>query len=106
MDSFGRVSGNAVIVRLEKGFHLVERPPRGFVFVIIVREEYVGEVNLAAWDVDQLKSVDEGLVEAIDVVVIGRANNWGEGSLGLRKEIFCVLGGGHCTDDKETGAVL
>ena len=39
-----------------------------------------------------MKCVDEHLVEALDVVVVRRANDKGEGRLGLCKEIFHVLG--------------
>ena len=55
-------------------------------FVLVVGEEDIGEVEFSAWDVNRLEGVDEGLVEALDVVAIGRAENAGEGRLGLRKE--------------------
>ena len=42
-----------------------------------------------------MQCVDERLIEALDVVVVRRANNRGEGRLGLREEIFCVLWGSH-----------
>ena len=48
MEGVGRFDGDAVVVRLEEGFHLVKRPPRVLVFVIDVGEEDVEEVNLAA----------------------------------------------------------
>ena len=102
-DGFGRVGGDVVVIRLEGGFHSVERPPRVLVFVIVVGEEDIGEVNLAAWDVNRLEDVDEGLIEAINVVVVGSADDGGEGRLEFREEIFCVLGGGHCADDEEAG---
>ena len=72
--------------------------------MIVVGEEDVGEANLAAQDVNKLESVDEGLVELLDVVVVGRADDRGEGRLSFCEEIFSVLGGGHCADDKETRA--
>ena len=71
--------------------------------MIAVGEEDAGEVDFAAWDVDQLEGVDKGLVEALDIVVVGRDEDGGEGCLGFREGIFCVLGGGHCADD-EAGA--
>ena len=45
-----------------------------------------------------MQCVDERLVEALDVVVVRRANNGGAGCLGLRKDIFSVLGGGRGSD--------
>ena len=45
-----------------------------------------------------MECVDERLVEALDVVIVRRANNGGEGRLGLCKEIFCALGGSHGSD--------
>ena len=45
-----------------------------------------------------MQCVDERLVEALDVVVIRRADNRGEGHLGLREEIFRVFGGSHGSD--------
>ena len=72
--------------------------------MIAVGEEDVGEVNFPARDVDRLESVDGGLVEAIDVVVVGCADDGGKGRLGFREEIFCVLGGGRCADAEEMGA--
>ena len=68
--------------------------------MIVVREENVGEIDRAARDVDQLECVDERLVEAFDVVVVWRANDGGDGRLGLREEIFCVLRGCHGSDSK------
>ena len=35
-DGVSRVGGDAVVVRLERGFHLVERPSHVLVFVIVV----------------------------------------------------------------------
>ena len=63
-------------------------------------------VSIRFNDVDQLECIDEGLVEAFDVVFVGRAVKGGEGRLGLREEIFRVLMGGHGSDDKgeEDGA--
>ena len=61
-DSVDRVGGDAVVVRHEGGFHSVEQPPRVFVFVIVVGEEDVGEVNLVAMDVVGLEIVDKGFV--------------------------------------------
>ena len=97
----GRVSENAVVIGLEGSFHAVELPPCVIGLVVVVGEEDIGEVDLAAWDVDQLEGVDEGLVEELDVVVFGRANNGRKGRLGLHKEIFRILGGGHGADDEE-----
>ena len=47
-----------------------------------------------------MECVDERLFEAFDVVIVRRAHDKGEGHLGLHKEIFCVLGGGHGSDNK------
>ena len=81
----GCVSGDAVVVRLEGGFHTFESPVPVLGLVIVFGEENVGEIDCAAWDIDRLGCVDEGLVEAFEVVVVGRANNGGEGCLGLRE---------------------
>ena len=91
-DIVGYVGGNAVVVRLEGGFHLVEQPSSVLVFIIIVGEEDDGEVNLATLDVNRLESVDKGFIEPLEVVVVGRTNNGGEVLLGFREEIFCVFG--------------
>ena len=48
-----------------------------------------------------MEGVDKGLVETIDVVVVGRADYGGEGHLGLREENFRILGGGNGADDEE-----
>ena len=74
--------------------------------MFVVQEENVREIDRAARDVDQLECVDKGLVEAFDVFVVGRADNGGEGRLGLCEEIFLVLRGGHGSDDEgdEEGA--
>ena len=69
--------------------------------MVVVREEDIGEVDLAAWDINRLEGVDEGLVEALDVVVFGRVSDGGEGRLGLRKDSFCILWGGHGADDEK-----
>ena len=53
-----------------------------------------------------MEGVDEGLIEALDVVVVGRARDGGGGRLGLREEIFHILGGGHGADDEEGGKGL
>ena len=71
--------------------------------VVVVGEEDIVEVNLSAWGVNRLEGVDKGLVEALDIVVVGRDEDGGEGLLGFREGIFCVLGGSHCADD-EAGA--
>ena len=47
-DGVGRVSGDVVVIKIEGGFHLVKRPPRVLVIVIVVGEENIGEVDLAA----------------------------------------------------------
>ena len=47
-----------------------------------------------------MECVDKRLVEVLDVVVVRRANDGGEGRLGLREEIFRVLGGSHGYDGK------
>ena len=73
------------------------------VFVIVFGEEDVKEVDLAARDVDRLDSVDEGFVEPLDVIIVRRADDGGEGRLGFCEEIVCVLGSGHCSDDELTG---
>ena len=46
-----------------------------------------------------MEGVDKGLVEALDVFIVGRDDNGGEGCLGLREEIFRILGGGHGAND-------
>ena len=69
--------------------------------VVVFREEDIGEVDLAAWDVDRLEGVDKGLLEALDVVIVGRADDGGKGRLGLREEIFLILGGVHGADYEE-----
>ena len=51
-DGVGRVAGNAVVIGPEGGFHAVEYPPCVLGLVVVVGEEDIGEVNLAAWDVD------------------------------------------------------
>ena len=68
--------------------------------VVIVREDNDGEIDRAAQDVDQLECIYEGFVEAFDIVILGCAENGGKGRLGLRQEIFCVLGGGRGSDDE------
>ena len=83
---------------------MVERPPGVLVFVIVVREEDVREVDLAARDINQLESVDEGFIMFLEVVVVGRANDGGKGLLGFREETFSVLRVVHFTDDEEKGA--
>ena len=93
-DGVGRVGGDVVGLRLDRGFHLVKRPPRVLVFVILVREEDVGEVDLAARDVDRLTSVDEGFVEPLGFVVVGRADDGGplahQRSMADRRETMSV----------------
>ena len=83
---------------------MVERPPRVLVFVIVVEEEDIREVALAAWGFDWLEGVDEGLLEALAVFFVGRADDRGKIRLGFCEEISCVFGGGHCANDKEVGA--
>ena len=51
-DGVGCVAGDAVVVRLEGGFHLAERPPHMLDLVVVVGEEDIGEFDLAAWDVN------------------------------------------------------
>ena len=51
-DGVGGVAGDAIVVRLEGGFHSVKLPPRVLGLVVVVSEEDVEEVDLAAWDVD------------------------------------------------------
>ena len=63
--------------------------------VFLVREEDVTQFDRAAGDVDLFQGVHERLVEALDVVVIWRADDRGEGRLSLREKIFGVLGSGH-----------
>ena len=69
--------------------------------MVVVREEYIGEVDLAAWDIDRLEGVDKGLVEALDVIIVGRADDGGEGRLGLCEDIFHIFGGVHGADNEE-----
>ena len=47
-----------------------------------------------------MECVDERLVEALDVVVVWRAKDRGEGRLGLHKEIICALGVSYGSDGK------
>ena len=51
--------------------------------VFLFREEDFGQVDRAAGDVNRLQGVDERLVEALDVVVVWRSDNGGEGRLSL-----------------------
>ena len=48
-----------------------------------------------------MEGVDKGLVEALDVFIVGRDDNGGEGCLGLREEIFRIFRGGHGADNEE-----
>ena len=74
-DGVGRVGGDVVGLRLDRGFHLVKRPPRVLVFVIVVGEEDVGEVDLSARDVDRLDSVAKGFIEtSIDWIALPKAS--------------------------------
>ena len=66
--------------------------------MVLVRKEDAGQINRAAWDVNQLYCVDERLIEALYVVVVRRSDDGGEGRLGLCEAIFSVLGGGHGSD--------
>ena len=63
--------------------------------VFLVREEDFGKVDRAARDVNRLQGVDLRIVEALDVVIVWRADDGGEGCLSLREEILGDLGSGH-----------
>ena len=65
-------------------------------FVVSVREQDAGEVDGAAGDVDLLEGVDERLGEPLDIVVVRRANDGGEGHLRLSEEVLGDLGSCHC----------
>ena len=67
-----------------------------FCFVVGVQEQEVGEVDGAAGDVDRLKGVDERLGEPLDIVVVRRAGDGGEGGLRLREEVLGNLRSCHC----------
>ena len=71
---------------------LKRRADAVFFFVVGVIEQDVGEVNCTAGDVDRLEGVDEGFVEPLDIVVVRRADDGGEGGLRLRKEVLGNLG--------------
>ena len=66
--------------------------------MVLVRKEDAGQINRAAWDINQLYCVDERFIEALYVVVVRRSDDGGEGRLGLCEAIFSVLGGGHGAD--------
>ena len=90
------VCGDAVVLSWEGNLHACERRAVAMLrLVFLVCEEYVGQVDRAAGDVNRLQGIDERLVEAIDVVVVWRADDGVEGRLSLREEIFGVLGSGH-----------
>ena len=48
-------------------------------FVFVIGEQDVGKVDRAAGDVDGLQGVDKRLVETLEIVVVRRADNRGEG---------------------------
>ena len=90
------VGGDAVVVIWEGNLHACKLQSIAMLcLVLLVREEGVRQVDRAAGDVNSLKVVDERLVEALDVVVVQRADNEGEGRLSLREEIFGDLRSGH-----------
>ena len=66
-----------------------------FCFVVGVREQNAGEVNGAAGDVDRLEGVDKRLGEPLDIVVVRRADDGGEGGLRLNEEVLGDLGSCH-----------
>ena len=63
--------------------------------MFVIGEQDVGKVNHVARDVDGLQGVDKRLVETLDIVVVRRAGNGGEGCLSLREEVLGNLGSGH-----------
>ena len=96
----GCVDGDAVVVRLEGSFHTFGRPVPVLGLVVVVGEENVGEIDRAARDFIWLECVEEVLIEAFDIVVVGRADNGGESCLVLREELFRILWGDHGSDDE------
>ena len=68
--SVGCVGSNAIVVRLEGDHYAFKLPVPVLGFVIIAREENIGEIDRSAQDVDRLECVDKGLVEAFDFVVV------------------------------------
>ena len=63
--------------------------------VFLIGDEDVGKVDRAAGDVNGLQVVDKRLVETLDIVVVWRADDGGEGCLNLRKEVLGKLGSGY-----------
>ena len=92
----GGVGGNAVVVSWEGNLNEHELQLVAVLrIVFLVGEEDVGQVDRDAGDIDRLQGVDERLVEALEVVVVWRADDRGEGCLSLREEILGDLGSGH-----------
>ena len=84
-DGIVGVGGDAVVVSLEGNIHAFKRRAAVVLcLVFLVREEDVGKVDRAARAANPLQDVDERLVEVLDVVVVWRANDGGEGCLSLR----------------------
>ena len=70
------VGGDAAIVSWEENLHALERRSVAVLcLVFLVREGDVGQVDRAAGEVNRLQGVDERLVEALDVVVVRRADD-------------------------------
>ena len=61
-------------------------------FVFIISEQDVRKFDGAAGDVNGMQGVDKRRVETLDIVVLWRADDGGEGCLRLRKEVLGNLG--------------
>ena len=57
-------------------------------FVFFIRDQDVGKVNRAARDVHGLQGDDKRLVETLDIVVVRRVTDGGEGCLRLSEEVL------------------
>ena len=96
MDGVCGIGGDAVVVGGERDCHSLEGQSDAVsVFVIGVRQREVREVDGAAGDVNLLEQVYERLGETLDIVIIRRANDWGEGGLRLLEKVLGDLGSCH-----------
>ena len=90
------ICGDAVVLGGEGNCHALERRAVAVLcFLFGIGEQDVGEVDHAAGDNDGLLGVDKRLVETLDIVVVWRAGDGGEGGLRLRKEVLGDLGSCH-----------